>query len=149
MDITTTNNLSRRPWHTVSPLVVLFVVLWAYWTALAGLCQRWLHDARYSHGLLVPLMALLVWWVRRRDYPVANLQPSGWGLPVLVSGMILRLVGAYYYLDWFDGLSLLPALLGLVLLVGGWPLAWQMGPAIAVLFFMLPLPFQVEGALSA
>jgi exosortase len=149
MNTAAMNHSRSRPRHAVSPLVVLPVSLWAYWPALVGLCQRWLHDARYSHGVLVPLMALVVWWVRRREYPVTTLHPSGWGLPVLGGAMILRLVGAYYYLDWFDGLSLLPALGGLALLIGGWPLAWQMGPAIAVLFFMLPLPFAVEGALSA
>jgi exosortase len=128
---------------------VLPVLVWAYWPALTAISQRWLHEARYSHGVLVPFLALLVWLMRRRICPAVNGRPSWWGLPVLLGGAVLRLVGAYYYLDWFDGLSLLPSLLGLVLLIGGRPLAWQMGPAIAVLFFMLPLPFQLEGALSA
>jgi exosortase len=140
--------VSRRPWHAVSPLVALPVLLWAYWSALTGLVQRWIHDSRYSHGLIVPLLALLVWWARRRNYPVTDPRPSWWGLPIVASGAALRLIGAYYYLDWFDDLSLLPVLLGLVLLVGGWRLAWQTAPAIGVLFFMIPLPFQIEGALS-
>ncbi len=146
---TADHDTSRRPWHALSPLVVLPFLLWAYWPALTGLTQRWLSDARYSHGLIVPLLALLVWWVRRRARPLLEKQPSWLGLPVLVSGASLRLIGAYYYLDFFDGLSLLPMLLGMVLLIGGWPLARQMTPAIGVLFFMLPLPFQLEGAVSA
>lgn len=140
---------ARRPWHALAPLVVLALLLWAYWPALAGLAQRWLNDARYSHGLIVPLLALLVWWVRRPAHPPAERRPSWWGMPIVLSGAALRLLGAYYYLDFFDGFSLLPVLLGLALLLGGWPLAWQTAPAIAVLFFMLPLPFQLEGALSA
>lgn len=139
----------RRPWHTLSPVVVLPILLWAYWPALTGLVQRWLHDARYSHGFLVPLLAALVWWVHRRNYPLSESEPNWWGMPVLLGGAGLRLVGAYYYLDFFDGLSLLPILLGLVLLIGGWPLARQTAPAIGVLIFMLPLPYQLEGALSA
>jgi exosortase len=90
-----------------------------------------------------------VWWVRRRAYPVTEARPSWWGLSLILAGVVLRLIGGYYYLDWFDGLSLLPVLLGVVLLSGGWPLCRQMGPAIGVLFFMLPLPYQLEGALSA
>ena len=105
--------------------------------------QRWSHDSRYSHGYVVPVLALVVWWVRRRIAPLTMAKPSWWGLPVLAAGAVLRLIGAYYYLDWFDGLSLLPVLLGLTLLVGGWPLCRQTGPAIGVLFFMLPLPFQI------
>lgn len=139
----------RRPWIAFWPLAALPVVLWAYGPALAGFVQRWLHDARYSHGLIVPLLALLVWWVRRRACPITELSPSWWGMAVLAGGSALRLVGAYFYLDWFEGLSLLPVLLGLVLLLGGRRLAWQTAPAIGVLIFMVPLPFGVEGALSA
>jgi exosortase len=129
--------------------VVLIVLGWAYGSTGASLVDRWSHDARYSHGYVVPVLALLVWWVRRRANPTVEMQPTWWGLPILIAGAALRLLGAYYYLDWFDGLSLLPVLLGLALLAGGWPLARQTAPAIGVLIFMLPLPFKVEGALSA
>jgi exosortase len=139
---------NQQPWYAIATLIVLPVVLWAYWPALSGVSERWLHEACYSHGVIVPGLALLVWWSRRRVAPVTSAKPSWWGLPVLVCGGALRLVGAFYYLDWFDGLSLLPVLFGLVLLIGGWQLAWQTGPAIALLFFLLPLPFQIEGALS-
>lgn len=116
---------------------------------LTGLVQRWLHDARYSHGFLVPLLAALVWWDQRRNHPLRESEASWWGMPVLLGGAALRLVGAYYYLDFFDALSLLPILLGLVLLSGGWPLARQTAPAIGVLIFMLPPPYQLESALPA
>ncbi|HTU23149.1 MAG TPA: exosortase/archaeosortase family protein, partial [Gemmataceae bacterium] len=137
-----------RPRHALFALIGLPVLLWSYWPALTQLVSHWLHEARYSHGLVVPLLALLVWWVRRREQPVTEIQSSWWGIPVLTSGAVLRLVGAYYYLDFFDGFSLLPVLWGLVLLLGGWPLCRQSAPAIGVLVFMLPWPFQVEGALS-
>lgn len=140
---------NRRSWHALSPVVVLPILLWAFWPALIGLIQRWLHDARYSHGFLVPLLAVFVWWVHRRNHPISGSEPSWWGMPILLGGAALRLVGAYYYLDFFDGLSLLPILLGLVLLIGGWPLARPTAPAIGLLIFMLPLPYQLEGALSA
>lgn len=151
MDIlpTPVASVARRPWYALSPLVGPPILLWAYWPALNGLVQRWLHEARYSHGLIVPLLALLVWWVRRRSHPLTASNPSWWGIALLMSGMAVRLIGAYYYLDFFDGLSLLPVLLGLVLLIGGWPLARQAAPAIGLLIFMLPLPFQLEGALSS
>lgn len=140
--------VSGRSWSALSWIAVLPILLWAYWPALTRLGQRWLNDARYSHGLVVPLLALLVWWVRRREQPLTESQPSWWGVPVLLCGAAVRLVGAYYYLDFFEGFSVLPILLGLVLLVGGWPLARQTAPAIGVLFFMLPWPFQFEGALA-
>lgn len=130
-------------------VLTLAVLAWAYAPALASLADRWAHDARYSHGYVVPVMALVVWWVRRRTCPLTEARPSWWGLAVLAAGAALRLIGAYFYLDWFDGLSLLPVLLGLALLTGGWQLVRQIAPAVGVLVFMLPLPFRLEGALSA
>src|SRR5207245_3042137 len=50
--------------------------------------------------------------------------------------------------DWFQAISLLPALAGASLLLCGWPgLRWSW-PAIGFLFFMVSLPYRVETGLS-
>src|SRR5262249_56876524 len=55
----------------------------------------------------------------------------------------LRLVAVYFYIPWFDMISLLPCLVGLVVLWGGRPaLAWAW-PGVAFLMFMMPLPYRV------
>jgi exosortase len=56
--------------------------------------------------------------------------------------------GAYWYLDWLDGASLLPALLGAAMLLGGREAARWCWPAVLFLVFMLPLPFRLEVALA-
>jgi exosortase len=124
-------------------------VLWAYAPALTRLVQRWVTEPRHSHGFVVPVLALAVWWVRRRRAPVAEYRSSWWGLAFLAGAAGLRLAGAHFYVDWFDGLSLLPVILGFCLLGGGWTLFRQAAPAVGLLVFMLPFPFQVEGMLSA
>jgi exosortase len=98
---------------------------------------------------VVPVLALVVWWVRHQRAPVAEYRPSSWGFAVLAAAALLRLAGAFFYLPWFDGLSLLPLVLGFCLLIGGWPLFRQAAPAVGLLVFMLPFPFQVESTLSA
>jgi exosortase len=81
---------------------------------------------------------------------LARLQfkPSWWGLPVLLGAIGLRLFGAIFNLSWFEQISLLPALAGLVLLVGGWPALRWSWPAIAFLAFMMPLPYFLETMLA-
>jgi exosortase len=123
-------------------------VLWAYWPTLAVLVRRWVEERKYSHGFVVPVLALVVWWARRRTHPAGG-KPSWWGLPVLAAAATLRLLSAWFFLDWFDGVSLLLVLAGFALLSGGWPLLKQVAPAVALLVFMLPFPFAVEGMLSA
>src|SRR5262249_45654671 len=141
-------NRSRSilPWAVVG--VALTVVLWAYWTTVEEISQRWAHDPQYSHGYLVPGFALVLLWLRRRKLAEGQIGPSWWGAPLLAMGLGLRLVAAYFHYPWFDAISLLPCLAGLCLMLGGrvafrW--AW---PAIGFLGFMIPLPHRLSVALA-
>jgi exosortase len=127
--------------------VFALVLLWSYWTTLARLVERWAADPQYSHGFFVPLFAAALLWLRRDQVP--QLSPSWWGLAILAGAALLRLAAAYIYLEALDAFSLLPALAGACVLLGGWP-AWRWAwPGIAFLGFMVPPPYQVETALGA
>lgn len=101
----------------------------------------------YSHGYLVPLFAVGLLWFRREQLDVRQCSPSAWGLVFLGVASGLRLVGAYFYVEWCEYLSILPLLAGLTLLIGGQPALKWAAPAIVFLIFMLPLPFRLEVAL--
>ncbi len=159
-DPTNLTNALRSPGRLRAACLAALVglgVLWSYAPTLARLLQRWITEPRHSHGFVVPALALAVWWVRHKSPkrkggelpPVAEQRTSWWGLAFLAGAAALRLAGAHFYVDWFDGLSLLPAILGFCLLGGGWALFRQAAPAVGLLVFMLPFPFQVEGMLSA
>jgi exosortase len=130
-------------------LAITAGVLWAYAPTLAGLVRRWATESRYSHGFVVPVLALVVWAARRRQAPLTNTTSSWWGLAFLAAAAGLRLAAGFFFIDWFDGFSLLPALLGFALLAGGWGLFRQIAPAVGLLVFVFPFPFAVEGLLSA
>jgi exosortase len=123
-------------------------LFWAYAPTLYGMLERWSRDPRYSHGYVVPVFALIVLWFRRDQFPGWRLQPSWWGVPLLLAGAALRLTGAFFYIDPLDGLSLLPALAGICLVTGGKPAFRWAWPALAFLIFMLPLPYQLEVGLA-
>src|SRR5436190_20756007 len=97
---------------------------WAYWPTLDGMIRKWDSDPQYSHGfLVVPFALFLLWTWRDRLPPLSS--PSPWGLALLAFGTALRLAGARFYFEWFEGASLVPSLAGLLLLVGGRPaLRW-------------------------
>jgi len=122
-------------------------LLWANWTSLAAMARKWAHDPQYSHGYLVPLFSVALLWLRRDLLESDKLRPSWWGLPILLLGIAVRLGGAHYYYEWFDFLSLIPCVAGIVLLVGGWHAIRWAWPAIGFLVFMIPLPYRLEGAL--
>ncbi len=123
-------------------------VAWAYAPALSAMARRWSTDPQYSHGFLVPVFAAVVLWVRWRQHPDVRLAPSWWGLPWLAGAVGLRLASAAFYLEWLDALSMVPALAGLCVALGGRPALRWAWPAVVFLVFMMPAPFQVEIALA-
>jgi exosortase len=140
----------RTPRGQVVALLLLFGLglLWAYTPTLTGMVQRWSNDPQYSHGFLVPVFAGIVLWMRRPQHPDVALKPNWWGLAWLLLAALLRLVAATLYLEWLDALSLLPALAGLCVLLGGRPALRWAWPAIGFLVFMMPMPYQLEIALA-
>jgi exosortase len=127
---------------------LLAVLIVSHWSTFAHMADRWAHDPQYSHGFVVPLFALVVLWSRRDMLKRIAWQPAWLGLPLMVIGVILRVVASVSDIEPLDSLSLLPTGFGIVLLVGGWSVLSWSWPALAFLAFMMPLPFSVEMALA-
>jgi exosortase len=72
----------------------------------------------------------------------------GVGLGLLALSLLIRYFGARFYLSVLDGYSIVIWLASVVALAGGRKLLWWMLPSLGFLFFMFPLPFGVETAMS-
>jgi exosortase len=128
--------------------VGLIVLVWANWTTLAECAQRWSTDPSYSHGWLVPLFAVVVLWLRRKQLTASEPKPAVWGLALLGGGIALRLFGAWFHYAFLDAIALLPCVAGVLVIAGGWrALKWSW-PAVAFLAFMIPLPHRASVALG-
>lgn len=121
----------------------LLAVVWAYWTSLQAIAERWESDPQYSHGYLVPLFSLVLLWLRRDKLQWDQLNPSWWGVPLLVLSIAVRGFGAYKHYPWLEHIPLLPCVVGLCLIMGGWAALRWAWPALLFLFFMIPLPYSV------
>jgi exosortase len=67
---------------------------------------------------------------------------------LLAISLILRYVGGKFFFTFLDGWSILPWTMAVVAVIGGRPLLVWALPSIGFLFFMVPLPFRLEGQLS-
>lgn len=128
---------------------IVAVLGWAYLPMLRVFADKWINDPQYSHGLLVPFFsAFLIWRAAKNE--TLNLKP----LPILGCGLLVAILamraaaGALLF-HQLDAASLLLALVGVVLAVGGLPLLKLTGPAIAFLVFMIPLPYELERNVGA
>src|SRR5438552_330821 len=133
---------SLPPWRwvpvTVAALALAGSLVWGYWPTLATLARVWAGNPHYSHGYLVVLFAVALLWLRRARAGGLTLHVHPAGLALLALAQCLRLGGAWIYFEWLDQVSLIVALLGMALLVGGRRgLTWAW-PAVAFLLFMNP-----------
>ena len=128
------------------PLAALFI--WAYWPTLVNLAAAWDREPDYSHGYLVPPLALLFLWMRRDRFPGADLQYAWLGLALLALSVAARVFGAWVYVDAIDGWSMLLWWGGVACLLLGVRGAFWAAPSVLFLGFMVPLPFSAERLLS-
>lgn len=145
MPVSIASRPKARPLLVAAVLALLLGV--AYGPVLAGLWRVWGSDPQYSHGYLVPAFSVAFLWLRRDSLRVERLRPSLWGLPLLGAGLALRHAASYFYLDWFEQLSLVACVPGIVVAIGGWEAIRWSWPAVAFLVFMVPLPYTFEVAL--
>lgn len=128
--------------------VMVAAVLWAYWPTLAEMVHQWEVQPDYSHGYLVLPISLFFLWSRRATLPAEHPGPSIWGIVLLLIAGAMRAVAGMYFLLPLDGWTIPITIAGCVWLVCGWScLRWSL-PAIAFLWFMVPIPFRVESWLS-
>ena len=130
-------------------LPALLATVWAYWSTLLEIVDRWKSDPQYSHGWLVPAFSAYLLYRRRNLIPLGGLTPQWWGLGIVALGSAVRGAGFVLYQPWMDSGSLLICLAGLACAIGGrtgWRWAW---PAVLFLAFMIPLPFRFQFMLGS
>lgn len=137
-------------WHrltTVPPRLLALaagtgILAWAYWPNLQDLYAVWSTEPNYSHGKLVVPIAIAILWQRLTDSDGKwiNSTAPWWSWLLLALPLALRIAAYERNSQWLETATLLPAMAALVFTLGGRPLLSRAWPAVAFLFFMLPLP---------
>jgi exosortase len=138
----TENERQGNSWSHVVLLAPIFALVLAalYSRIVPALVSQWWDDANYSHGFLVPLFSGFLIWRQRAQLRALAPRASALGLPVLLGGIGLRVLGDLGAENFLMRSSLIVILAGLVL--------FHLGPHVfrialfplGFLFFMVPLP---------
>lgn len=127
---------------------ILLVAIYAYWPTLVWMEDAWRNEPDYSHGYIVPFLALMLLSHRSDSFPGVRTGASYGGIWLVALAVVMRFASRLLYMDFLDGYSLLPLVAGCVwTLLGPVAMLWSL-PAIGFLFFMIPLPYQAESLLS-
>ena len=116
-----------------------------YVQTFRDLIEVWNNDPNYSHGFVVPFMALafaaLAW--KTHGPPVrrqATLGAAAVGVGEIVFGLLLHVAAWFRAVLLFDVLSMIFILRGLLLVLGGKEINRAYGFSVLFLVFMAPLP---------
>jgi exosortase len=129
----------RATWVWFLPPWLAALALYAQ--LFPALVSEWAKFPSLSHGFAIPFIAGYLLWARRDLLRVLPFEPSTWGLPVVVLGLLGLVVGVRGDEPFVARISLPVTLLGLALFLGGWRITRQVWAGIAYLLFMIPLPW--------
>jgi exosortase len=133
-------------------LVVLGLIYYSYFiqpvertlTCYQWLTGHWSHVSNYSHGPLIPLIAaLLVWW-KRKELLTAPVAPAPKGMAIVAVAVGSYYIGVKAGQPRIVVFSFVLLLYGLALALGGRQVFSHLFFPISFLFLMIPLNFLDE-----
>lgn len=142
-----TEKAGGRLWQAVGISSIAAAFAWCFWPQIADLWQVWLRSDEYSSGLLVPLLAVYVLWVRRAELTNLEIKPGLLaGLALFTAAQGLRFFGLYFMYDSAEKLSLVVSIWAAVLMLWGWRACRKVWPVMIFLLLMLPWPHRIQAA---
>ena len=118
---------------------LLFFVYWG--TIRHTLVARWLNDGNWSHGWLIPAFSLYFLTTRREELCRSRPHRSYLGAVILAMSLAAYFVSAWRLrMAYPQALSIVGAIFGLTLLMGGWGVIRVAWFPILFLLFAIPLP---------
>ena len=123
--------------------IVIFILVFGflYWKTLYGMVMDWYVDENYSHGFLIPLISGYLLWQRKDVIKNVTLSPSNTGLPIVLMGLAVYLVGNVAGESFTMRISMLVVLMGTILFGYGITLFKTVSFPFFYLIFMIPLPY--------
>ncbi len=126
------------------------LLAWFFHVEITKTVSRWMSDADWSHGFLIPLFSLYFLHQNRHNILAITPRPS-W---ICGLGSLVLLLIVYWFntvqlkFAYGDALIFIAAIGATTLFVGGWALIKQTWLPIAYLFFAVPLPGRIYTQLT-
>ncbi|MBN1589434.1 MAG: exosortase/archaeosortase family protein [Pirellulales bacterium] len=133
----------------ISSSILLVLVVVVYYPVLYWLVKaHWWSNPDYIYGFLVPVFSGYLLWDRRDMLKLNQLNGSYWGILIILVTFVVAVYADSQYNKVLKGMTIVPMVGGMVLLVGGWHAIQWSWPAVGFLFFMSPLPGRFANLLS-
>ena len=123
------------PWLIFASAFFLF-----YQHTVSTLFYDWKTNPNFSHGFLIPFIAVYMGWCKKEELASIEAKPSRWGILILLAGMGLHVLGTLGAELFILRCSLILTLVGVIVFVYGFAMLKALWIPAAYLFLMIPLP---------
>ena len=131
----------RLPWSSILAVAfALIVSAWLFWDGLLFMWGWWMELPEYSHGILIPPIAVFLVWQQKDRLEQEVFTGSWWGVAVVLLGGCLLLMGQLATIYTLVQYAYLVTLSGLVLAFTGRKPFRLFSVPLLILLFMIPLP---------
>lgn len=120
------------------PLALVFCLL--YHHTIFKLISDWSSDPNFSHGFLIPFVALYMVWYKQAEISKISSDSSKTGVFIIILGMLIHIagvVGAELFLMRF---SMVITLAGIIIYYHGFRMFKKVLVPVAYLIMMIPIP---------
>lgn len=143
-----TPTTNKNAWLWGLLLVSLGLIAFIYRDGLA-LMAKWWEREEYSHGYMIPLVALFLLWQRINELPQKTKAGSWYGFVLAAAGLFAFFLGELSALYTVIQYGFLLSLVGITLAFFGTASMRMTWAAFAYLIFMIPLPNFLYNNLSS
>ncbi len=133
-------------WVTLAAAAALVVVI--YGDTLRTLWLTWQTNANYSHGALIPPIAVFVFWAERKRFAARAARGSLWALLPVAAALALHVLSIRAGVFMTQGYSFVLLVAGFIALFYGGRALRAVWFPVAYLIFMLPMPPFLMNAVS-
>ena len=133
-----TGRSARFSW--LSWVLIALLLIAVYFRVAGKLIFDWYDLPDYSHGFLVPLFSLFLVWQNRDAIRNTPIVPSWRGLPLVVSGLGILILGVYGADLFLSRISFLFLLAGIIWTLQGLPMLKVLRFPLLVLLLAIPFP---------
>lgn len=123
--------------------VPFLLLLAVFAPVLVELVSDWYNDPNYSHGFLVPLVSIYLFWTRREELSRIAVLSSPSGLLVITVGILLFIIANGAAEFFTVRLSFVIILIGLIQYLFGTTFVKSIWFELAFLLFMIPIPYVI------
>ncbi len=120
-------------------ILISLAAILVYAPTWLWLGEAWTSDPYYSHGPLVLIVSLYLFWARWKTN-AKDAAPNNWGWLALIAALAVHLWAIWWRAYYISALTIPLLLFGLLVTLYGWRIARNLIFPLAFLVLMVPLP---------